>query len=70
MFTGLVESFANGGASLLLASLWPVDTLDAKRVTTTFVKEWDKSDLARAIKTSKEPTARLNTVLPFVYVAP
>lgn len=70
MFTGLVESFANGGASLLLASLWPVGSSEAKSVTTSFVEEWKISNLAKAITKSKEPKSGLEAVLPFVYIAP
>ena len=70
MFTGLVESFANAGARLILASLWPVGSVEAKRVTTSFVREWKQSNLSKAIEISKTPSFSPGATLPFVYIAP
>ena len=70
MFTGFVESFANAGSELMIASLWPVHSKSSTLVSTTFFKSWRKSGLMAAISSAKNSVKKRVRTLPFVYLIP
>jgi hypothetical protein len=70
MFTGFVESFANAGSRLIVASLWPVHSYSSRVISTSFFSNWKTKNLISAISNAKNSVNERVRSLPFVYLVP
>lgn len=70
MFTGFVKSLSDVGASLIVSSLWPVNSQASREMTEDFVTEWKRTgDLSQAVAAGKEMT-KSELSWPFLFVYP
>lgn len=70
MFTGFVKSFADAGADLIIASLWPVKSYASRVFSEEFFKEWKKSGQPfQALQSAKSQITGPDRY-PFVMIAP
>lgn len=70
MFTGFVKSFADAGADLIIASLWPVKSYASRVFSEEFFKEWKKSGQPfQAFQSAKSQITGPDRY-PFVMIAP
>ena len=67
--TGFVENFANAGAKLILATLWPVNSIAAKDHSIDFLNLFSSNGLNDAIKgVQNADKAKINS--PFIMIYP
>jgi CHAT domain-containing protein len=69
-FTGFVESFANSGSDLIMASLWPVHSMTSKKVTTSFFEAWKTKSVMDSIGVASKSVEQQKRFLPFVFILP
>jgi len=69
-FTGFVESFANSGSDLIMASLWPVHSMTSKKVTTSFFEAWKTKSIMDSIGAASKSVEKQKRFLPFVFILP
>jgi len=68
--TGFVESFANAGSDLILATLWPVVSKASQANTEAFFRQWKKTNVFEAANDAKAAIPDNLASLPFVYIYP
>ena len=68
-FTGFVEAFANAGAKLISASLWPVKSKTAKDVSVEYISSYKKGGLRSAIN-AVQSNSGVSERSPFVFIYP
>ena len=66
--TGFTTSFANAGADLILASLWPVYSDTSAKTTEVLFDEWKSKKILDGIKSSKLDNSHKS--MPFMFVYP
>ena len=67
--TGFVEAFANAGAKLISASLWPVKSKTAKDVSVEYISSFKKGGLKNAIN-AVQLKSGITDRSPFIFIYP
>lgn len=67
--SGFVEGFANAGADLISASLWPVKSRTAKEHSVDFINGFRNGNLSEALKNADAGAGSFDRA-PFIFVYP
>jgi CHAT domain-containing protein len=70
MFTGFVKSISDTGASLIVSSLWPVNTLASRNLTENFVKTWKATNNLNSAFLAGKKMKNPNWTWPFLFIYP